>query len=346
MGALFQGIKEILKSLPWKTWLIIFVIGVLFGWFVLGWGIAPVKWVNAAPQHLEPSWREDYLRMVIESYAINGNAELARMRYQGLGKDAPQVLAAVEREPGYLNPADVARFKAEIANQVEAAGAFPEESGATSRPGFLGGLLGLCLVVLVGLAAIGAVVYLRSKMAQKGRAQTASGAVQMFSAEGTTGPISSYRTTYTLGDDYFDESFSIDSASGEFLGEAGLSISEASDGQPKYVQAFEVWLFDKADIRTETAVLCTPEAYNNEDIRSRLEAKGMVVAAVPGQSILLETEKLQLEARVVECEFDNGPVGQYFKKLTVEFLVYQRQAPEVTTSEVLPDGDEGSGFSA
>jgi len=339
MGALLDGIKEILKSLPWKTWLIVFVIGVLFGWFVLGWGIAPVKWVDAAPQHLEPSWRADYLRMVIESYAINGNAELARVRYQGLGPEADKVLAEVERDPGYLNPADVMRFKATIADTVAAGAASGAVAAGQSARPF--GLTGLCVVILLGLAAIAAVLFLRNKMAGQGRQETAQEVVQPLIAEGGPAPISSYRTTYTLGDDYFDESFSIDTASGEFLGEAGLSISEASEGQPKYVHAFEVWLFDKADIRTETAVLCTPEAYKDDKKRARLEAKGTVMVAVPGQSLTLETEKLQLEAHVVECDFDSGPEGQYFQKLTVEFRVYQRAASDMGPETASAHDDAG-----
>ncbi|NPA30382.1 MAG: hypothetical protein GXO37_00095 [Chloroflexi bacterium] len=328
MGALFEGVKEMMKSLPWKTWLVIFVIGVLFGWFVLGWGIAPVKWVNAAPQHLEPSWRADYLRMVIESFTANGNVELARVRYQGLGPEADKVLQQVEQDPGYLNPADIARFKAVVVAPMAAGGgASATQTGAAAAKSPFG-WLGLCLVILVGLLALGAILFLGKKMASKGQGQTAREAVQPLIAEGGPAPISSYRTTYTLGDDYFDESFSIDTASGEFLGEAGLSISEATEGQPKYVKAFEVWLFDKADIRTETAILCTPEAYQDEETRQRLEAKGAVMVASPGQKLILETEKLQLEAHIVECEFDTGPDGQYFQRLTVEFRVYQRLATD------------------
>ncbi len=335
MGALLAGVKEMLKSMPWKTWLVIFVIGLLFGWFVFGWGIAPVKWTDAAPQHLEPSWRADYLRMVIESFAINGNVELAQVRYRGLGPDAPQVLQQVEQEPGYLNPADIARFKQAVA------GIEPAAEGAQAQGGSsLVRLLGLCLVVVVGVAAIAAVLFLRKKAAAKAQ-QGAPEAVQPLIAEGGPAPISSYRTTYTLGDDYFDESFSIDTASGEFLGEAGLSISEATEGQPKYVKAFEVWLFDKADIRTETAIICTPEAYQDEETRQRLEAKGAVMAAAPGQSLTLETEKLQLEAFITECEFGAGPDGQFFQKLTVEFRVYQRVAAEPPAED-----DQGDAFPA
>ncbi len=338
MGALFAGLKDIVKSLPWKTWLVVFLIGALFGWFVLGWWIAPVKWVDAAPQHLEPTWRADYMRMVIESFTYNGNADLAKVRYQGLGDAAPKVLEEVTRDPGYLNPADIERFKSVVLGQAPAAveQGPAAQGGGQGKSGFA--LVGLCLVVLVGLAAIGGIFFfMRKKKAADGAAMAPGAAVV---GESGPAPLSSYHTTYTLGDDYFDESFSIDTASGEFLGEAGLSFAEASETQPKYVRAFEVWLFDKAGIRTETAVLCTPELFADEEARQRLEARGTVVAAAPGQVVTLKTEKLQLEAQVTECEFGDGPEGQYFAKLTVTFRVFLHEegesATEASSAEGLP----------
>ena len=63
-------------------------------------------------------------------------------------------------------------------------------------------------------------------------------------------------TTYVLGDDLYDESFSIDTASGDFLGEYGVGVSETIGvGEPKKVTALEIWLFDKNDIKTATKVL-------------------------------------------------------------------------------------------
>ena len=57
-------------------------------------------------------------------------------------------------------------------------------------------------------------------------------------------------TTYKLGEDTYDESFSIETPNGEFLGECGVSILEIiGSGQPDKVTVFEVWLFDASDIR-------------------------------------------------------------------------------------------------
>jgi hypothetical protein len=69
-------------------------------------------------------------------------------------------------------------------------------------------------------------------------------------------PLGHFFTTYQLGEDTYDESFSIETPMGEFLGECGMGISETIGvGDPDKVTAFEVWLFDKSDIRTVTKVL-------------------------------------------------------------------------------------------
>ncbi len=87
-------------------------------------------------------------------------------------------------------------------------------------------------------------------------------------------------TTYDLGHDTYDESFSIETPMGEFLGECGVGISETlGAGEPAKVTAFEVWLFDKSDIRTVTKVLMSPYAYNDSALRTRLAPKGDPVLA-------------------------------------------------------------------
>ena len=93
-----------------------------------------------------------------------------------------------------------------------------------------------------------------------------------------------------LGDNLFDDSFSIESAAGEFLGECGVGISEAIGvGEPKRVTAFEVWLFDKSDIRTVTKVLMSDHAYNDGNLRAKLASKGEPVLAQADVPFTLET---------------------------------------------------------
>src|SRR5690606_33950570 len=99
-----------------------------------------------------------------------------------------------------------------------------------------------------------------------------------FSELGLAPPITQTMTTYLLGDDLYDESFSIDTGAGEFMGEYGVGVSEIIGvGEPKKVTALEIWLFDKNDIKTATKVLMSQHAFTDIGIRSRLEPKGELV---------------------------------------------------------------------
>jgi hypothetical protein len=135
-------------------------------------------------------------------------------------------------------------------------------------------------------------------------------------------------TTYVLGDDLYDESFSIDTQAGEFMGEYGVGVSEAIGvGEPKKVTALEIWLFDKNDIKTATKVLMSKHAFNDPAIRSRLEPKGELVIVEPQVQVLLETATLQLLATVVDLEYGHGPLptDSYFERITLELAIWPRQ---------------------
>jgi hypothetical protein len=140
-------------------------------------------------------------------------------------------------------------------------------------------------------------------------------------------PVAQFMTTYMVGDDLYDDSFSIDAPTGEFLGECGVGISETVGvGEPKRVTAFEVWLFDKNDIQTVTKVIMSAHAFDDEKIHARLESKGEPILAEPGKQILLETATLQLEARVIDMDYGEGaaPDQSYFQRLTLELAIWPK----------------------
>ena len=141
-------------------------------------------------------------------------------------------------------------------------------------------------------------------------------------------PMVQFMASYKGGDDLFDDSFSIDSPSGEFLGECGVGISETIGvGVPKKVTAFEVWLFDKNDIQTVTKVLMSAHAFNDPTIRQKLEAKGEPFQANSGGQTILETATLRLVARVVDMAYGQGamPENSYFDSLVLELAIWQKQ---------------------
>jgi hypothetical protein len=149
-----------------------------------------------------------------------------------------------------------------------------------------------------------------------------------FEQMGLAPPITQTMTTYVLGDDLYDESFSIDTQAGEFMGEYGVGVSESIGvGDPKKVTALEIWLFDKNDIKTATKVLMSNHAFNDPAIRARLEPKGELVIVEPQSQVLLETATLQLLATVVDLEYGHGPLpdDSYFERITLELAIWPRQ---------------------
>ena len=129
---------------------------------------------------------------------------------------------------------------------------------------------------------------------------------------------------YTLGNDNYDTSYSLETPRGEFLGECGMGISETiGEGKPDKVTAFDLWLFDKADVRTVTQILMTEYAYNDQMLRTKLSSKGEAVLAERGKTIHLETQSLSISAQVVELIYatnPNYPPNSHFQKLIVEIV--------------------------
>ncbi|MBN1431015.1 MAG: hypothetical protein JXB07_21780 [Anaerolineae bacterium] len=164
-----------------------------------------------------------------------------------------------------------------------------------------------------------------------------------FTSTGIEPPIVQFMTTYLHGDDLYDDSFSIETSSGEFLGETGVGISETigSGSDAKKVTAFEVWLFDKNDVRTVTNVLMSAHAYDDDALRARLQTKGEAILARPGDKIVLETATLRVQARVVDLAYGSGPLppDSFFERITIELASWKRQGP--TSSPGQPGNPAG-----
>jgi hypothetical protein len=220
---------------------------------------------------------------------------------------------------------------------VTEAAPLPGETTTTTAPKktsvwvtLLGVMCGLTLLLGIG---IGIMYYLkgRSKPVTVTPAMQAQEAARQadwtdYSATAEP-PISQFMASYKIGDDLFDDSFSIDSPNGEFLGECGVGISETIGvGDPKKVTAFEVWLFDKNDIQTITKVLMSNHAFEDDATMQRLSAKGEPVLAEPGGQAELETATLRLTARIVDMNYGEGalPERSFFDSLILEIAVWQK----------------------
>jgi hypothetical protein len=339
-----EAVTAIIKNLL-KNQKVVLVLGVVLGLFlglIIGWGLWPVKLVDTTPEVLRTDLQEDYLRMAIESYRVDKTinpedaANKALDRWNNLGAAAGptfgRVQALAQANPAFLDPNALQDFRLIIESRAGPINPNPVGGGSSAASKAV--LYGSILVVLVLVATGGLYLY---RLLRKGPgtvtavmqgAEVSKSAERTdFQALGVETPITQTMTTYVLGDDLYDESFSIDTSGGEFLGEYGVGISETIGvGDPKKVTALEVWLFDKNDIKTATKVLMTEHAFNDPGIRARLEPKGELVVVKPGEQVLLETQTLQLLAKVVDMSYGTGAMPQksYFDRITLELAVWPR----------------------
>jgi hypothetical protein len=330
------------------------VIGLILG-LVIGWGIWPVQWTDLAPYHLRADLREDYLRTAIYTSTLEGDASIALKAWSELGDTAEETLAVVRNRPGFLSEAQINSFvgvvgagAVEAVPEVEVEPEEVESQEETAGPNWL--LLGaLCIGLVAVIAGVVFFVVMRSRNARTGQYEPSDlpsspddvdfdedamrfapeqrGVFEELLADEHTQPVAQFMTTYMVGDDLYDDSFSIDTPTGEFLGECGVGISETVGvGEPKRVTAFEIWLFDKNDIQTVTKVIMSEHAHDDDKLRMRLESKGELVLAEPGKQILLETATLQLEARIIDMAYGEGaaPDLSFFERLTLELAIWPK----------------------
>jgi hypothetical protein len=333
------------------------VIGLIIGLPLLGWGLWPVKWKDADASFLRQDLKSQYLCMVVDSFKVNKDASLAAARLDSLGvnlQESPFALDSIQtggcsykasdKTIQSLKSALLALPSTAITPQVQGPTAVPVTT-TEEKKDLTGVLLGLLCVLFLAIG--GVLIYIFFFRNRKNREQVppssenldyetpveeeglspASTQAQkgMSNASGT--PAAHFMTTYAIGDDLYDDSFSIDAANGEFLGECGVGISDTVGvGDPKKVSAFEVWLFDKNDIQTVTKVLMSTRAINDIATRQRLASKGEPVETQPGLQVILETASLQLQARVIEMVYGQGalPSGSYFERLTLELAVWPK----------------------
>lgn len=331
MEAVIAIVKNLLKNTR-----IVLVLGVILGLIlglILGWGIWPVQWTDGTPEVMRTDLQMDYLRMTIDSYNRTGNVNDAMQRWNDLGEGRGVIFGMLQSNPGTMNPADINKF-GQVVQQVTGAPiqTTPVAAGSSTLSTIV--IYASIAVVLILLAAGGFYLF---RLFRKGSGevtavmQAAEVSRQAertnFEEMGLAPPITQTMTTYVLGDDLYDESFSIDTAGGEFLGEYGVGVSETVGvGEPKKVAALEIWLFDKNDIKTATKVLMSEYAYNDPNIRARLEPKGELIVVKPQEQVLLETETLQLLATIVDMEYGTGAMPQksHFERITLELAIWPR----------------------
>jgi len=319
------------------------VLGVLLG-MLLFWQLWPVKWTNANTYDLAPEARAAYVQLVADAAKLDRDYARAARLFEGwFPEEKQQAFADAAKAYQDAGRADKAQDVQDLGLILQV----PAETlPAPEAPaGLIERLREPCLVfVLVLLALVLAAVGWRI-LSKRRNAQAEGSAEETFrpvksrieAAEpqetGTAPATRHWITTYRVGESAYDESFPIETESGEYLGECGVGISEML-GAPERVTAFEVWLFDKSDIRTVTKVLLSEHAYSDETLRAKLAAKGEIMLAKIGVPFALDTTNMRVQARVTELAYDEEddlPKG-VISKLTIELNLETKQRadePEV-----------------
>ena len=324
---------------PLVIGILAFIVGVIIGLVVLGWWLWPVQWYDASPAQLQAGWQDMWLEMSIHTYQATGDAAAAKVQYDALGEYADDTLARVQSNPKGIDPNLISQYAAVVGTTTQVPpGVTPTEPAAE---GGSKNITTLLIVMCVVTLLVGAAIVVYFVLQGRKKAGGVEPITPMPISEGETpvdwgnytapsdqAPMAQFMASYKAGDDLFDDSFSIDSPSGEFLGECGVGISETIGvGVPKKVTAFEVWLFDKNDIQTVTKVLMSAHAFSDPAIRQKLEAKGEPFQANSGGQTILETATLRLVARVVDMTYGQGalPESSYFDSLVLELAIWQKQ---------------------
>lgn len=332
------------------------LVGMVVGLVVLGWGLWPLEWVDASPSDMQNDYQRDYLCMVIDSYIKNQDEGLLQLRWSGLGENASEILDMLTPAVcGFSSSDEIEAFKELISYVPPAAVGLTGETPAQEAPvnldesSDLGGIepentfsiVPLAILLVLTLVVGGVFVILmkkrnstgpaakKSRVVKPGKASFANDAKRAAApaAHKKEPALAQFMTTYRQGDDLYDDSFSIDSVNGEFLGECGVGIAETIGvGDPKKVTALEVWLFDKNDIQTVTKILMSEHASNDSAIRQRMLSKGEPIKVEPGMTFVMETATLQMEAKVIDMVYARGPLPEnsYFSRLTLEISVWTK----------------------
>jgi hypothetical protein len=331
---------DMLRRQPLILLVLGFILGFAIGLFVFGWGLTPVEYTGAGPQDMQGPFQEAYLRNLADYYAYSGDQ--ARVTSSlSIWPEAPTKICEMAAASQNTDPADAARLTALAAvingTGCGAAPVLPGGETGTEADGgsniFLICGLGLLLALILGAMLVIMGQRVSANRGGVGGAQyqdmpTGGPVMSLESGEQQATPVARFQSTYQRGHDTYDDSFSIENANGDFLGECGVGVSETIGAEmPKNVTAFEVWLFDKNDIRTVTKVIMSEHAYYDDAIKAKLAPKGEPELARPNETIVLETASLIINAEITELEYGTGtlPPQSYFERFTVVLSAWAKE---------------------
>lgn len=328
--------------------IVAFIIGLGLG-LLYAWQINPVQWVDQPPDWLAPQYKANIINTTAVAYSQTNNPAVVTTAFAGWSNPQADIcqVAAANTDPAlnniYNEMAKVVSGGQDCSGiavtdgQGQPTTIPPEEGGGANT-----GVVLLLILILVALAiAIVFVLRKRSGVMDDDEPSTyydMPESTPVSDEDGGAIPLARFPSNYTYGRDNFDDSHSIENANSDFLGECGVGISESiGTDSPKNVTAFEVWLFDKNDIRTVTKVIMSDHAYFDDALKAKLAPKGEPVLARENEVIVLETAALIINAEIKEMKYGESgtlPPQSFFESFTIELSAWAKEGDFPETADV------------
>lgn len=359
----YRGLYKIViePSMPTKQTVILLIVGLLIG---MAWAyvLAPVVYYDGTPNELRQADQDQWVRMVAASYASGMYDEATVVGLlQRIDSPAETVQRLLSTAPeGSVEQRNLQSI-VDPANSASPGTSAPQDAGLLSSIlTFIVAILVVMIVTPIFVVVWRLLIYpnivaplwdkIRPKSEEeKARIQKAAidrqARLEEIEAKKSMAamvdqelgePLIQKLSIYTKGRQY-DESFAIETADDEFLGECGATISKTI-GATNEVAAVEIWLFDKDDfVRTLTKVFVSEAGYNDPAIRSDLETKvddpiNDIVMVQPGASLQLNTDGLRVQATIKSFEYGSAPdlpPNSHFNKLNIEIAAWQKKTAGV-----------------
>lgn len=340
--------------------IVAFVVGWAVGLFIFGWWLTPVEYVweaNASPNDLAPQYKDQYVNAVAMSFGQTNNPQVVTQAFSVFSDPYAVICAAIPSAPDQATRNTYNEMARVVSGGQDCTGAavatpVPGDTGQITPPaaeeGGGNGLIILLIIVLIVLA-VGIILVLRMRSSVSDDEGPSTyydmpEAGPISTEEVNAIPLARFPSNYTYGRDNFDDSHSIENTNGDFLGECGVGIAESIGADsPKNVTAFEVWLFDKNDIRTVTKVIMSDHAFYDDAIKAKLAPKGEPVLAAENEVIVLETAALIINAEIKELRYGEGgnlPPQSYFETFTIELSAWAKSSDAGAPVNVQAEGDD------
>jgi hypothetical protein len=368
------------RQFGWGSLIAALVVGLLAGWFAIGWGLWPVRWTNTDPIDLRQEQREDYLVMVATDYAMTQDASVALNRLQSWPS-----LAEADREIRELADfydAQGEGSQSSVLRLLSRGLPLPTGAAESEQPAVMPSepvgsrLVNWAKIILVvaavlGLAALAVYVVRqrtglrraisdrvrdRPRRARPATEQEVSTELPQVESEfidlteptskappqpATRGGIMprvfrrsqaktaaaswTFEAAYMGQGMEYDQTFTLDGKDGEYYGECGVGAATPVGIDFERVNALEVWLFDKSDIRTVAKVLMSDKAFHDVGLREELAGRGDPVLAAPGTEFSLEGNRIMANVVITKVSYlQDEADGNAFSHVAIRLEVGRR----------------------